>query len=106
MKTLIVPKFESDEEEAQWWYEQKGVVEQNLMEALRSGTANHGTMERVLREARAAVNVVLPAGDFERAKKLSRRKKVDCRQYILGLLHKALDREEAAVKRAARRKSA
>jgi hypothetical protein len=52
MNKLTVPKFESDEQEAQWWYDHKDIVEHNLSEALRNGTGNRGTMQRVLREAR------------------------------------------------------
>jgi len=89
MKTLIVPKFESDDEEAQWWYDHKDIVEHNLSEALRNGTGNRGTMQRVLRQARGSKSIALPPGDPDRAEKLSRQKKV-----------------EAASKRAGRRKSA
>jgi len=106
MKKLMVPKFASDDEEAQWWYDHKRIVEDNLSEALRNGTAGRGIVQRVLNRARQAEPLTLPAGDLERAIRLSRRKKIECREYILGLLHKALDREEAAAKRAQRRKSA
>jgi hypothetical protein len=106
MKTLVVPKFESDEKEAQWWYDHKDVVEHNLSEALRNGTANRGTMQRVLRQARDSESIALSPADLERAKKLSRRKKVDFQTYLSALVHKALDREEAAAKRTTRRKSA
>jgi hypothetical protein len=106
MKTLVVPKFESDEKEAQWWDAHMDIVEENLSEAMRNGTAGRGTAQRVLQETREAERIVVPAPDLERARKLSRRKKVDHRQYILALLHKALLREEAAQRRAARRKTA
>ena len=106
MKTLVVPEFESDDEEAQWWYDHKDIVEHNLSEALRKGTANRGTMQRVLRQARGSKSIALPPADLERAEKLSRQKKMDFQVYIHSLLHRALDREEAASKRVGRRKSA
>jgi hypothetical protein len=106
MKTLVVPKFESDDEEAQWWYDHKDIVEHNLSEALRNGTGHRGTMQRVLRQARGSKSIALPPADLERAERLSRQKKVDFQSYIHRLLHKALDQEEAASKRAGRRKSA
>jgi hypothetical protein len=105
MKTLVVPKFESDEKEAQWWDAHMDVVEANLSEALRNGTAGRGTIQRVLQQGRRTERIVVPAPDLERARRLSRRKKVDVQQYMLSLIHKALDREEAAEKRA-RRKTA
>jgi predicted DNA binding CopG/RHH family protein len=106
MKKLVVPKFGSDDEEAQWWYDHRAIVEANLSEAMRDGTAKRGTMQRVLQQAPEAQRIAVPAPDLERAKKLSRRKKVDYQSYILTLLHGALDREEAAQKRTARRKTA
>jgi hypothetical protein len=106
MKTLVVPKFESDDEEAQWWYNHKDIVEHNLSEALRNGTGNRGTMQRVLRQARGSKSIALPPADLERAEKLSRQKKVDFQTYMKALLHKALDQEEAGAKRIGRRKSA
>jgi len=105
MKKLVVPKFATEAEEARWWDAQAPAVEANLIEAMRNGTGRRGTAVRLSREARSSENVALPSADFERAQKLSRRKKIDCREYILGLLHDALDREEAAQKRS-RRKSA
>jgi hypothetical protein len=53
MTKLVIPKFATETEEAQWWDDHKDVVEENLMEALRSGTAQHGTALRLVREARA-----------------------------------------------------
>jgi hypothetical protein len=66
MNKLIVPKFESDDEEAQWWYDHKDVVEHNLAEALRNGTGNRGTMQRVLRKARERKNVAPQYPDVDR----------------------------------------
>ncbi len=66
MKTLVVPKFESDDEEAQWWYDHKDIVEHNLSEALRNGTGNRGTMERVVREARERKKATPPSPDVDR----------------------------------------
>jgi hypothetical protein len=105
MKMPVVPKFESEDQEAQWWYDNRRAVEANLLEATRNGTATRLTQEVLLERLRGG-RVMVPRVDFERARKLSRRKKVDPREYLLSLLHKALDREEGALKRAAARKSA
>src|ERR1700691_5054162 len=103
MKKLVIPKFESDDQEAIWWYDHRAIVEANLSEALRNGAAGRGTMARVIQEAHKPVALVVPPQDLERARKLARRKKTECRSYLLKLIHDALDREEAAGKRAARR---
>jgi hypothetical protein len=103
MKKLVVPKFATESKEARWWDAHMDIVEANLSDAIRTGTIQRGTPMRLMRQAD---NIALPAEDLERAKRLSRRKKVDYQKYILTLVHRALDREEAAQKRAARRKTA
>jgi hypothetical protein len=72
MKTLVVPKFDSDEKEAQWWDAHMDIVEANLSEALRAGTAGRGAVQRIFQQAREAERIVVPARDLERARKLSR----------------------------------
>jgi predicted DNA binding CopG/RHH family protein len=99
MKTLVVPKFDSDEKEAEWWYDHKGVVEHNLSEALRNGTANRGTLQRVAPQSPAPQSIRLPFADLERAKKLSKKRKLDYETYVRTLFHQAILREEAALKK-------
>jgi len=52
MKKLVVPKFATEREEADWWYANKDVVESNLLESMRDGTIGHGVMERLAREGK------------------------------------------------------
>jgi hypothetical protein len=106
VKKLIIPRFETEAEEAKWWDDHMDVVGSNLLEAMKNGTIKRGIPARALEQARAAATIELPSADLDRARRLSRRKHLECREYVLGLLHKALNREEAAIKRAARRKSA
>lgn len=105
MKALNPPKFKSEDEEAQWWYDNRAIIEANAIEVLRSGKAQRLTKEMLLDRLRGE-RIVVPPTDSARARKLSHRKKIDTERYILSLIHKALDREEAALKRAARRKTA
>jgi hypothetical protein len=42
-----VPKFENEAEEARWWDDHKAMVEENLMQAMRDGTAQLGTPQRI-----------------------------------------------------------
>jgi len=100
MIKLVVPKCATEKEEAEWWDAHMDIVESNLIEAMRNGTAGRGTAKRLMQEARERERIALPNADLERAKKLSRRKKVDLQTYVSELVHKALDREEAAAKRA------
>ena len=38
-----VPKFKSEADEARWWDEHKAMVEENLIQAMRDGTAQRGS---------------------------------------------------------------
>jgi hypothetical protein len=49
-KKLTVPKFDTEAEEARWWDEHMDIVEENLVEAMDSGTAKRGGPRRVLEE--------------------------------------------------------
>jgi hypothetical protein len=52
MKKLVVPKFATEREEADWWYANKDLVESNLLEAMRNGTIGRGIVERLAREGK------------------------------------------------------
>jgi predicted DNA binding CopG/RHH family protein len=93
---MKVPEFESEAQEARWWDEHKDLVERKLIEAMRNGTAQRGTAQRLLRESRASKNITIrmPLADLERARQLSARKGLGYQTYIKMLLHEALDREE------------
>jgi predicted DNA binding CopG/RHH family protein len=100
MATLIggvkVPEFGSEADEALWWDEHRAEVEQNLGEAMRGGSAQRGTAQRLMREARASKNITIrmPLADLERARQLSSKKGLGYQTYVKMLLHEALDREE------------
>ena len=52
MKKLAVPKFATEAEEARWWDEHMDAVGENLIAAMKSGTAHRGGPRRVLQERR------------------------------------------------------
>ena len=91
-----VPKFENEAEEARWWDEHKAMVEENLMQAMQDRTAQLGTAQRLVREARESKNITIrmPLADLERARKLSVSKGLAYQTLIKMLLHEALEREE------------
>jgi predicted DNA binding CopG/RHH family protein len=96
-----VPKFANEADEARWWDEHKKMVEENLLRAMRDGTAQRGTAQRLIREARESKNITIrmPTADIERARKLSDKKGLGYQTLIKMLLHESLEREE---KRSAR----
>jgi hypothetical protein len=55
----VVPKFEAEPEEAQWWYDNREKVEDALISAMDNGTIQRGTAQRLTGEARASRNVTI-----------------------------------------------
>jgi len=91
-----VPRFETEAAEARWWYAHKQMVEENLSQAMRDGTAQRGTAQRLTREARESKNITIrmPIADIERARKLSAKKGLGYQTFMKMLLHEALEKEE------------
>ena len=55
----MVPKFKTEAEEAQWWYDNREKVEDALISAMDNGTIQHGTAQRLTGAARASRNVTI-----------------------------------------------
>jgi predicted DNA binding CopG/RHH family protein len=103
-----VPKFGSEAEEAKWWDEHRQFAEEALSKAMRNGTAQKGTAQRLTRQWRASKNITIrmPVDDVERARRLAGTKGLGYQTYMKMLLHEALNREESsASKPAPRRKT-
>jgi phosphatidylserine/phosphatidylglycerophosphate/cardiolipin synthase-like enzyme len=47
-----VPKFETEAEEAQWWFDNRSMVEKEFMAAMRNGTVGRGIARRLASGAR------------------------------------------------------
>lgn len=51
---IVVPKFKTEAEEAQWWYDNRDKVEEALITAMDNGTIRRGTAQRLTSEARVS----------------------------------------------------
>ncbi len=101
MKRLVVPKFETEAEEAQWWYDNRDAVGENFAEAIKNGTIHRGGPAALLRETRA-ITLRIPNSDIERIEKLADEKGFTSIQgCISALLRDALDREDAGKRKTA-----
>jgi predicted DNA binding CopG/RHH family protein len=71
-----VPQFATEAEEAKWWDDHKETVEENLIQAIRGGTAARGTARRLVREARTSRNVTvrMAEADLDLARKQAEEK--------------------------------
>jgi predicted DNA binding CopG/RHH family protein len=84
-----VPKFKSESEEADWWYDNRGFVE-DLLEKYGRRVGNGFEVEVELKPTTKLISIRLPEPDIERAKKLAARKGIGYQTYIRSVLHEAL----------------
>jgi predicted DNA binding CopG/RHH family protein len=87
-----VPKFLTESEEAKWWDDHKHMVEENLIQAMRDGTASRGTAQPLAKEARASRNVTIRMAEanLDLARKQAEEKGLPYQTYIKSVLHEAL----------------
>ncbi len=85
-------------EEAKWWDDHRRMAEQELIKAIRDGTAQRGAAQRLAKQSRASKNITIrmPVDDIERARRLADRKGLGYQTYMKMLLHEALNREESS----------
>jgi len=99
MKRLVAPKFQSEAEEAKWWDDHMDIVGENLLEAMKKGTAHRGGPAALLRETRN-ITIRIANSDIERARKLAEQKGIGYQTYMKMLLREGLDREEKRARKA------
>lgn len=61
----VVPKFKTEADEAQWWYDNRTKVEDSLISAIDKGTIRRGTAQRLTREARASRNITIRVAEAD-----------------------------------------
>jgi predicted DNA binding CopG/RHH family protein len=93
---IAVPKFRTEAEEAQWWYDNRDRVEDALINAMDNGTIRRGTAQRLTSEARASRNVTirLAEADLDLARKQAEKRGLPYQTYIKSVLHEALVKRE------------
>jgi predicted DNA binding CopG/RHH family protein len=98
---IVVRKFKTEAEEAQWWYDNRDKVEDALINAMDNGSIRRGTTQRLTSEARASRNVTIRMveADLDLARKQAKEKGLPYQTYIKSVLHEALvkrDRRKAS----------
>jgi predicted DNA binding CopG/RHH family protein len=94
-----VPKFETEKEEAEWWDAHMDMVGQELLKAMKDGTAHRGGPLALLRET-TNITIRIANSDIERARKLADKKGIGYQTLIKMLLREGLDREEKRARKA------
>jgi len=97
---MIVPKFENEDQEADWWFENRELLSQEFQKAAAEGRLGRGTVMRRMAEAQArkeaASPIQLDAADASKAQALAAKKGIPYQAYIKTLIHEALEKESAA----------
>jgi hypothetical protein len=97
-KKLIIPKFKSEAQEAQWWYDHRDETTREMADAVAKGRTT--TLRDILQQAKPKsgptpmVSIRIDPADLSRARRLAGRKGLRYQTYLKMLLHEALLREE------------
>jgi hypothetical protein len=91
---LEVPKFASEEEEANWWFENRGKLKEEFLEAALSGQLRSGsTALRRAREALNATAIRLSDSDLAAIRHLTAQRGQDEDTCAASILHRALEKD-------------
>jgi predicted DNA binding CopG/RHH family protein len=95
-KELKMPKFKTEQEEADWWFDNQDFALQVLQRAKAEGRLGSGSAERNLASQQVAksTTIRLDPSDISRAKDQAKRKGLRYQTYLKMLIHEALGRAE------------
>ena len=96
-KTIEMPKFKTESQEADWWASQAGrdYVKQKSAEAQSKGTKVRGSslVAKLNQKSSVQIAIRLPATDIAQARKLAERKGLGYQTLLKMLVHEGLARE-------------
>ena len=89
-----IPAFNSEAEEAEWWYGNRARLDKDLVEASKKGQLKRLDQEKLKARLAASksrvVSIRLPENDIELARRQAAQKGLPYQTYIKSLLHQAL----------------
>ena len=97
MAKKSIPKFKSEAEEAQWYYEHQDELEDYLQPYLKSFVPLHVELDLPARKRplTKAVPLRIPLDDLDRARKIAARKGIPYQTFLKMLIQEGLGREES-----------
>ena len=100
-KSIRMPKFKNESEEADWWSSREGrdYVKRRSAEAQSKGTKPAGSrlVAQIARKNSIQIAIRLPESDLQRARKIATRKGIGYQTLIKMLVHEGLQREAKRV---------
>jgi len=98
--SVIVPKFASETEEAEWWYENRHLVQQEFTAASAEHRLGRGTLKRRMEETqqnlRVETIIQLDEEDAIKARAAAERRGMQFNSFVKMLVHNALEQDEAS----------
>jgi predicted DNA binding CopG/RHH family protein len=89
-----IPTFQSEAEEAEWWYKNRAKLDKDLVEAVKKGKLKRlgqATLKARLAASKSrVVSIRLPKDDIELARQQAAQKGLPYQTYIKSVLHQAL----------------
>ena len=94
-KTIQLPTFASEDEEATWWASRQGrdFLKQKSAEPQKKGAKGSRLVGQLNRAASVQIALRLPSPDVEKARKLATRKGIGYQTLLKMLVHEGLRRE-------------
>lgn len=90
-KTLKIPKFKTEGDEARWWFENKDQLARRFERAAAEGRLGRGTVAR--RGATPTTTIRLDPDDVAKARLHAAKKGLKYQTYLKMLIHEALEKE-------------
>jgi predicted DNA binding CopG/RHH family protein len=96
---FTIPKFTTEAEEAEWWFNHRQELAQAFLEAADKGELDTGSVARIAREQASVgstptTTIRLDPEDISRARTLAAKRGLRYQTYLKMLLHEALQSEE------------
>jgi hypothetical protein len=94
---LKVPKFATETEEAQWWFDNQDVLAEAFETAAKNGTLRRSTLaDRLTRAKASQVPFVLDPADATLAGELAAKRGESYEAFLRRVVHQALELEKTA----------
>jgi len=94
MEKRIIPKFESEAEEAKWWFDNREELDKDFAQAFVEGRLQRRTQPRTA--AVPTTTIRLDPADIEMARAQAEKKGLKYQTYLKMVIHEALLKEADA----------
>jgi len=96
VKSLAVPRFASEQDEARWWSGAEGRVFLKQQSSARTATGSAGSklVAKLARAGSVQIALRLPSPDLARARTIAERKGIGYQTLLKMLVHEGLQRAE------------